>query len=98
MTEFTSGIFNIIRKSSLILALIYTIGHVIIAMTVVSVLTGASLWEAGAVALIEPTINGCWFYILHKLVFKNDSTELVKINQAGATEFPSHITASGNIS
>ncbi len=68
MTEFTSGIFNIIRKSSLILALIYTIGHVIIAMTVVSVLTGASLWEAGAVALIEPAINGCWFYILHKLI------------------------------
>ena len=33
-----------------------------------------------------------------KLVFKNDSTELVKINQAGATEFTSHITASGNIS
>ena len=33
-----------------------------------------------------------------KLVFKNDSTELVKINQAGATEFPSHITASGDIS
>ena len=72
MTEFTSGIFNIIRKSCLILALIYTIGHVIIAMTVVSVLTGASLWEAGAVALIEPTINGCLFYILHKLLFKND--------------------------
>ena len=72
MTEFTSGIFNIIRKSSLILALIYTVGHVIIAMTVVSVLTGASLWEAGAVALIEPTINGCLFYILHKLLFKND--------------------------
>ena len=67
MTEFTSGIFNIIRKSSLILALIYTIGHVIIAMTVVSVLTGASLWEAGAVALIEPSINGIWFYILHSL-------------------------------
>ena len=65
MTEFTSGIFNIIRKSSLILALIYTIGHVILAMTVVSVLTGASLWEAGAVALIEPSINGLWFYVLH---------------------------------
>ena len=67
MTEFTSGIFNIIRKSSLILALIYTIGHVIIAMTVVSVLTGASLWEAGAVALIEPTINGFWYYGLDKI-------------------------------
>ena len=68
MTEFTTGIqgaFNsLIKKSSLTLALIYTAGHVIIAMTV-AVMTGASLWEAGAVALIEPAINGVWFYILH---------------------------------
>ena len=42
-------------------------GHIIIAMTVVSVMTGASLWEAGAVALVEPTINGVWFYTLHKI-------------------------------
>ena len=67
MTEFTKGIFNIIKGSSFALAVIYTIGHVCIAMTVVTVLTGASLFEAGAVALIEPTVNGIWFYILHKL-------------------------------
>ena len=71
MTEFTTGIqgaFNILlKKSSLTLALIYTFGHVIIAMTVVSVMTGASLWEAGTVALIEPAINGVWFYVLHSL-------------------------------
>ena len=70
MTEFTRGIQGAFQKlltsSSLELALIYTIGHVIIAMTVVSVMTGASLWEAGAVALIEPSINGVWFYVLHK--------------------------------
>ena len=70
MTEFTSGIQGAIKKlltsSSVGLALIYTVGHVIIAMTVVSVMTGANLWEAGAVALIEPSINGLWFYVLHK--------------------------------
>ena len=70
MTEFTQGIQGAFKKlltsSSLGLALIYTIGHVIIAMTVVSVMTGANLWEAGAVALIEPSINGVWFYALHK--------------------------------
>ena len=70
MTEFTQGIQGAFKKlvtgSSVGLALIYTIGHVIIAMTVVSVMTGASLWEAGAVALIEPSINGIWFYVLHK--------------------------------
>ncbi len=69
MTEFTHGIQGAIKKlisgSSVGLAIIYTLGHIIIAMTVVSVMTGASLWEAGAVALIEPSINGVWFYILH---------------------------------
>ena len=71
MTEFTHGIQGAFKKlvsgSSIMLALIYTLGHIVIAMTVVSVLTGASLWGAGAVALIEPSINGVWFYVLHKI-------------------------------
>ena len=70
MTEFTHGIQGAIGKlisgSSIGLALIYTLGHIVIAMTVVSVMTGASLWEVGAVALVEPSINGVWFFILHK--------------------------------
>jgi len=69
MTEFTHGIQGALKKlvagSSVGLAVIYTLGHIVIAMTVVSLMTGASLWEAGAVALIEPSINGVWFYILH---------------------------------
>jgi len=57
---------KLLKGSSLTLALIYTAGHICIAMAVVSILTGASLFEAGLVALIEPSINGVWFYILHK--------------------------------
>ena len=67
MTEFRKGIFNVVARTSFGRALIYTCGHVIIAMTVVSVLTGASLFEAGLVALVEPTINGFWYYLLDKL-------------------------------
>ena len=67
MTEFTSGIFKVVASTSVGRALVYTAGHIIIAMTVVSVLTGASLWEAGLVALVEPTINGFWYYILDKI-------------------------------
>jgi len=71
MTEFTQGAYNflknIINGSSITLAIIYTLGHIVIAMTVVSLMTGASLWEAGTVALIEPAINGVWFYILHSI-------------------------------
>ena len=47
-------------------ALIYTCGHVLIAMNVVYWLTGASLFEAGLVALVEPCITGCWYYILDR--------------------------------
>ena len=67
MTEFTSGMFKVVASTSAGRALVYTVGHIIIAMTVVSVLTGASLWEAGLVALVEPTINGFWYYILDKI-------------------------------
>ena len=71
MTEFTHGIQGALKKlitgSSVTLAIIYTLGHICIAMTVVTMMTGASLWEAGAVALIEPSINGVWFYVLHSL-------------------------------
>tara|TARA_R100001594_G_scaffold134977_1_gene176418 strand:- start:43 stop:258 length:216 start_codon:yes stop_codon:yes gene_type:complete len=63
-------ITKILGGSSLGLTLIYTTGHICIAMIVVSLLTGASLWEAGAVALIEPSVNGVWFYILHTLYKK----------------------------
>jgi len=69
LSEFTKGIIesikNVIGYSSLSLAVIFFIGHVIIAMTVVSVVTGASIWEAGAVAIIEPAVNSVWFYVLH---------------------------------
>ena len=71
MSEFTKGIVesikNVIGYSSVTLAIIFFIGHVIIAMTVVSMITGASIWEAGLVALIEPAVNSVWFYVLHSI-------------------------------
>ena len=71
MTEFSKGIIesikHIIGYSSITLALIFFVGHMLIAMTVVSAITGASIWEAGLVAVIEPAINSIWFYILHSI-------------------------------
>ena len=70
MTEFTHGIVNTMRTKfgdSILLSLVFFVGHILIAMTVVSVMTGASLWEAGAVAVVEPAVNSVWFYILHKI-------------------------------
>ena len=69
-TELTKGIFKVIRKlvgGSVLLAVIYTIGHILVAITTVRLITGASWFDAGLTALIEPIINGIWFYVLHKI-------------------------------
>ena len=70
MTEINKGILNAFKErmdESLILAIIFFVGHIIIAMIVVSAITGASIWEAGLVALVEPAVNSVWFFVLHKL-------------------------------
>ena len=66
-------------------------------MTVVSVMTGASLWEAGAVALIEPSINGVWFYVLHKTYkkIKGISSYTVKDLREIAGKLSISLTADG---
>ena len=70
MTEFRSGIYNLLKNivshSSITLAIIYTLGHIVIAMTCNYLITGASLDLAAVDAIVEPCINGVWFYILHK--------------------------------
>ena len=66
MNELTNS-YKIFEKDSLVLSIIYTLGHIVIAMSVISFMTDSSFWEAGAAALIEPCINGIWFYTLHRL-------------------------------
>ena len=70
MTEFRQGIFNLLKNliggSSVTLAIIYTLGHIVIAMICNNFITGASFELAAIDAIVEPMINGVWFYILHK--------------------------------
>ena len=60
-------------SDSLILTIIYTLGHFIIAVSCVTLITGASLQLATLDALIEPMINAVWFYILHRMYSKYKS-------------------------
>ncbi len=70
MTEFNSGFFNAIKKqlvgSSVARAIVYTVGHIIIAATCNIFITGSSLELAAVDALVEPLINGVWYYFLDK--------------------------------
>ena len=71
MTEFKDGFFRLIKKiiggSSVALAIVYTLGHIIIAMTCNRLITGADWGLASIDAIIEPCINGVWFYCVHEI-------------------------------
>ena len=53
------------KLDSLLLTVVYTIGHMVIAVVCVMVITKASFELAMTDAFIEPVINGVWFFILH---------------------------------
>ena len=57
-----------ILRTSLGRAAVYTCGHILIAMFLVKSLTGSNWIEAGTVALVEPAVNGIWYYILDKVI------------------------------
>ena len=62
---------NQIREiGSLGLAVVYTIGHIIIAWVCATLIFNASFSLAAADAIIEPIINGFWFYILHIMAIR----------------------------
>ena len=60
---------------SLSLAVIYTIGHIFIAILCASLIFNASLNLAAIDAFIEPIINGFWFYFLHQF-FKEKLSDI----------------------
>ena len=62
-------------SNSLVLAVVYTLGHILIAIVCVMVITGAP-WELATIdAIVEPLINGVWFHILHNAWKRyNDTT------------------------
>ena len=71
-------------------AIIYTIGHILVAMTCNRIITGASLDMAAADAFVEPIINGFWFYFLLVYLKKTFITKIessnstfISINQIG---------------
>ena len=75
MTEFTQGIFRFLKHqmmiSSFARALVYTLGHILIAALCNIFITGAEVTLATADAIIEPIINGFWYYALDKVWSRN---------------------------
>jgi len=70
MSEIDKGFFNAIKKqlvgSSIGRAVVYTMGHIVIAATCNVMITRSTLELAAVDAIIEPLINGVWYYFLDK--------------------------------
>ena len=70
--EVTSGIFNVAvsiyknNKGSILRTIIYTIGHFIIAISVLMLVAEVSFTVALTDAIVEPIANSIWYFILDK--------------------------------
>ena len=70
--EITNGIFkaagNIYHnyKGSILRTIIYTIGHFIIAISVLMLVADVSFMIALTDAIVEPIANSIWYFILDK--------------------------------
>ena len=73
MTELTRGIFEASKsfydsnKGSLLRTLIYTIGHFVIAITVLMLIADVPFIIAITDAILEPLANSIWYFILDKI-------------------------------
>jgi len=71
MSELTGSYKSL--KGTLLRTLIYTIGHFFIAAACVMFFTGAPWWIALTDAIVEPLLNGLWFFVLDRMwTAKND--------------------------
>ena len=72
MTEFTSGIFNATKsvysnhKGSILRTIVSTIGHFIIAISVLMLIADISFMIALTDAIVEPLANSVWYFLLDK--------------------------------
>lgn len=54
-------------KGSLLRTGVYTLGHFVIAITCLMLISDVPLWIAATDAVVEPLANAVWFYILDRL-------------------------------
>ena len=72
MTELTTGIFNSAKevynnnKGSILRTIVYTIGHFIIAISVLMIIADVSFMIALTDAIVEPLANAVWYFMLDK--------------------------------
>ena len=82
MVELTQGIFNAARnvynsnRGSILRTVIYTIGHFVIAITVLMLIADVAFMVALTDAIVEPLANAVWYFLLDKFWASRVSSKL----------------------
>ena len=72
MAEINKGIFNAAidiynhNRGSILRTVVYTIGHFVIAITVLMLVADVSFAVALTDAIVEPLANSVWYFLLDK--------------------------------
>ena len=72
MAEFNKGIFNASaaiynnNRGSILRTVVYTIGHFVIAITVLMLVADVPFSVALTDAIVEPLANSVWYFLLDK--------------------------------
>ena len=72
MVELTSGIYNAAKnvysnnRGSILRTIVYTIGHFVIAISVLMLIADVAFMIALTDAIVEPLANAIWYFILDK--------------------------------
>ena len=72
MAEINKGIFNAAaqiysnNRGSILRTVVYTIGHFVIAITVLMLIADVSFAVALTDAIVEPLANSVWYFMLDK--------------------------------
>ena len=70
--ELTKGLFKaaedvfINNRGSILRTIVYTVGHFIIAITVLMLVADVSFFIALTDAIVEPLANAVWYFVLDK--------------------------------
>ena len=71
--EINKGIFNAAadiynnNRGSILRTVVYTIGHFVIAITVLMLVADVSFFIALTDAIVEPLANAVWYFVLDKV-------------------------------
>ena len=72
MVEVTKGIFEASKeiysnnRGSILRTIVYTLGHFVIAITVLMLIADVSFMIALTDAIVEPLANAVWYFLLDK--------------------------------